>query len=291
MKNFRYYISIFSLLLLLFSFGCNTANGPSYPPGTVKGRILDSATHLPLAGVRITSVPVSSLLSVSDTSGYYVLGGIPMPNSGTYVQITTSRLDYISATVTHWLLAEDTATINFALIPNHGVFIVDNIQIQEHLDLNSNSSINLSSIISKKSNDFDRDLDLLDSAGVRLKFRFVDASKSQQSPVGYETLIGRYLGNFSKSEFDTLAMYYGAGVPLSTADFPNFRTDFFYPNITNGPVFPFYLKGRFESSLQEPKIYGLLYIKSTYLDPSNIFNVIVDVKINKNGQNYFIIKN
>jgi|WetSurMetagenome_2_1015567.scaffolds.fasta_scaffold21486_5 hypothetical protein len=289
MKNFRYYLLIFSLLLLLFSFGCNNATGPDYPPGTVKGRILDSATHLPLAGVRITSVPVSSFSSVSDTAGYYVLGGIPMASSATTTYITATRLNYISTTIGYWLHAEDTATINFILSPTNGVFIANDIQVQQYLGPNSFNSLDLYLLKSVIATGL-RDIDLRDSAGTGQNFRFYDSYSSGQIPGGYSTNFGNSVGYYTKEQFDTLAMYYGAHEPFDTLlDFPNTKTEPFYTPLTGSPVYPFYLYGR--HSFPYPNVYGLLYIKSTYIDPSNVFNVIVDVKINRNGQNLFYIKN
>jgi len=286
MKNLFFIILYF--MLLCFYCGCNNANGPDYPPGAIKGRVLDSATHKPIVRASVITIPASNLTCATDSGGYFLLGGIPMPSSAVNAHVIASATNYYNDTVGCIIYSEDTTIINFVLAPTNGIYIIDNIHIQEYVNQNSYNSLDLNLLRTTVSNSYVRDLDLIDTSETTQRFLFVDASSSGQIPMSYTTLIGNNLGNFTKSEFDTLTMYYGAGEPLSESDFPKKSTDFFYPNLTDGPVFPFYLKGRFNINPQAPKMFGLLYIKSTYLDPNNIFNVIIDIKINKNGQNYFV---
>jgi hypothetical protein len=282
MKNFRYYFVYFFLLFIFFYSGCGNTSGPDYPPGAVKGKIIDLSNNAPLAGATIT-LKSQNIACISDTAGNYVLGNIQMGTSAIDVYVIASCIDYISDTISVvGVHSNDTVTVNFSLAPSNGIYTKDDIHIQEYIDNNSYNSINLGSLISAIATSTSRDVDLRDSAGARLKFRLVSAYSSGQIPVGLSTKFADSVGYFAKSEFDTLAMFYGASVPISPNDFQRTKTNWFYASLQGSPVYPFYLEGR-------GSIYGLLYIKSAYIENS-IFNLIVDVKINTNGQNYFIIK-
>jgi len=288
MKVFYYFSFFLSIITLFFLYSCdsNPSNLPDYLPGAIKGRILDSATHKPLPDVTVYTIPAAPSTCQTDSAGYYFLGSVPMGSTGVNLFVIATHEDYINDTIPYFLHTEDTATINFKLTPIHGVYLMDNIHIQEYLSQSSNNSLDLRYLCSVKATYPYRDLDLRDSAGARQKFRFVTASNSGQLPASYNTKLGDSLGYFSKSEFDTLAMYYGASEPLSPSNFPNSKTNWFYASLTGSTVYPFSL-GRSQNS----PIYGLLYIKSAYLDGNNVFNMIVDVKININGQNNFIPNN
>jgi len=284
-----HYILI-SALFFLYSCDSNPSETPSYPPGSITGRVLDSGTHRPLAGVYISTIP-ATFGCLTDTSGRYTLTGIPMGTTGMTVQIIYSRVRYINDTVGATVSSYDTLRMpDVRLIPINGV-LVGTITIQQYDYPESYSSLELDYILPVMRKWFARDIDLMDSANAKLRFRFWSSHLSLTNPIGFITKLGNSVGNYTKAEFDTLAMYYGANVPLTDADFPIYWTEYFYTPLTGSPVYPFYLYGRFAANQSSSKIYGLLHIESTWLEPNNIFKVRVNVKININGQNYFITNN
>jgi hypothetical protein len=251
--------------------------------------VLDSATHKPLAGVSITSIP-DSPGCMTDTSGNYILAGIAMGTTGTRTLIIYSKNNYINDTISVWVKSDDTIKVSdIKLQPTNGVFVYNNIKVQQFEDNNTLSNIDLSYFRSVPTSTPIRDIDLRDSSNANISFQF-RSSDLEINLKGLTTRFGKSLGDYSKYDFDTLAMYYGASVPLSdSTDFPNDRTPYFYSPLTEHSVIPFYLQGRYTPNNNLPKIYGLLYIKYSWRDTgSNIFWVLVDVKINKNGENNFI---
>ncbi|MCX6165724.1 MAG: carboxypeptidase-like regulatory domain-containing protein [Ignavibacteriae bacterium] len=277
-----------SCLFLLSSCDSNPSETPAYPNGAITGRVLDSATHKPLAGVFINTIP-ATFGCLTDTSGKYTLTGIPMGTTAINVFIIYSRTKYINDTIVKVIKSDDTLQMeDVRLIPTNGVFVINDLQVQQSDYPESYSNIDLCYIYPVPTIWGMRDVDLRDSLNVKLRFQF-RSSHLDLYQAGYITKLGNSLGGFTKSEFDTLTMYYGANEPLTDADFPRDRTNYFYTPLTELSVIPFYLVGRYYQDPNLPKIYGLLYIKSTWLEPSNNrFMVKVDVKINKNGKNYFI---
>jgi hypothetical protein len=287
MKKFQFllYGIIISLFFILYSCDSNPSETADYPPSCVKGYITDSATHKPVAGVRVFSIP-GTTDCLSDTAGFYFLKNIPMSSSGTIVYIIAYRGDnkYLSDTAGRFILMDDTIDINFVLVPSNGIFYQNNITLEEYTSSNSISSLDLFFMRAIPQSYPYRDMDLRDSAGSRYNFQFRSSGFENM----YQTVFGNSLGNFSKYDFDTLQMIYGAGDPLESNFIFN-TTPYFNTPLKELCVYPFYLKGRTEQNQLQHKMYGLLYIKSAYIDPgSSLFTVIVDVKVNRNGQNYFI---
>lgn len=286
-----FYVLFFIFVTSLFSFfSCNSnpSEAPSYPYGIIIGRVLDAGNNTPLAGVTVsTSHPSNN--GISDTSGRYVVSGVHMQSTGEFINITYSRTNYVSLTITKWISVYDTLRVGDVKInPSSGVFIANNLLLQQSDSAQTYSSLDLNNLIVVQTTNRNRDMDLRDSANAKLRFKFM-SSYLYPNYQGSMTKFGNSLGNFSKHDFDTLAMYYGASVPLSDADFPNSDTKYFYTPLTELSVIPFYLYGRYNPNSGSPKIYGLLYIKSSWIDTgNNRFMVLVDVKINKNGENYFI---
>ncbi len=290
MKKF-YFLLVFIFLIVIFiNYGCNPTTGGFYPPSVIRGKITDSATHKPLVGVLIQTIPASSG-AMSDTSGIYVVPDVPMSSSATLVYVIASRNRYLNDTSGLWISANDTINLNISMIPSNGVFIWNDIQVYQYDNKETISSIDLNNFRSCPGSYLFRDIDLRDSLNAKLRFQFRSSDLDVNFP-GLNTKFGYSLGNFSKSEFDTLAMYYGAGEPLSQADFPLDRTQYFYTPLLENSVYPFYLVSRYIANPSLPKIFGLLYIKSATIEPiNNRFTVIVDVKLNRNGQNYFLPNN
>lgn len=287
MKKFFYlFLLFFQILFFFLNYGCEAPTGGIYLPGFIKGTIYDSTNHRPLAGVNVQSNPISDT-SFTDENGNYILSNIPMSSSGTSVWVTASKNGYITNTKGVFVPANDTAELNIFLLPGNGVYIMDNISVRQTGISQTLSGIDLYNLRAVSITYGYRDIDLRDSASTFLRFQFRSSHLAVNYP-GFYTRFGYSLGNFSKSEFDTLAMYYGAGEPLSEADFPRDRTDYFYTPLTERSVIPFYLMGRYIPNSNVPRVFGLLYIKNTWLESgSNIFWAQVDVKINRNGQNYF----
>lgn len=291
MKKIFYILFLVFVTAIFSFFSCdsNPSETPSYPFGIIKGRVIDAGDNTPLAGVTVsTSHPSNN--GISDTSGRYVVSGVHMQSTGEFINITYSRANYVSLTITKWISVYDTLKVEDVKIsPSSGVFVANNLLLQQSDSPQSYSNLDLNNLIVVPTTNANRDMDLRDSANAKLRFKFMSSISYPPPYTGYWTKFGNSLGSFSKYDFDTLAMYYGASVPLSDADFPNSDTKYFYTPLTEQSVVPFYLYGRYLANPGSSKIYGLLYIKSSWIDTgNNRFMVLVDVKINKNGENYFI---
>lgn len=287
-KIYNSLICIFISLFFLISGCSNQSNSPDYPPGFIKGKVLDSATHNPLAGVSITTVPGASAC-MSDTGGNYFLSGIQMGSSGTNIIVIAARIKYLSDTIPYFLLSDDTATINFSLRPNNGVYIADNINIEQYTGPNSYSSLDLSLLTSKQASNPYRDLDLKDSSGLAINFRLV-SSHLDPALLSFITKVGGSLGSYTKTQFDALDKINGFGDSIPDSYFSNYNTDYFSVPLVENSVYPVYLYGRYILYPNQIKTVGLLYIKNTYID-NGIFKMIIDLKVNRNGINYFIPNN
>lgn len=290
MKNF-YILSFLTICAFLsFLYGCNPSTGGIYLPSVIKGKVIDSSTHKPLAGVTIKSIPASDG-AMTDTSGSYILTNVPMSSSGTGVWVIAEKVQYVTVTKGVWVPAGDTVIQNIAMVPGNGVFAWNDIKVYRYENNQSISSIDLNNFRTYPITYLMRDIDLKDSADVGLRYQFRSSHLDVNYP-GYGTFFGNSMGNFRKSDFDTLMMYYGAHEPLDSIDFPNDRTNKFFTPLEENSVYPFYLISRYRANPGIPKIYGLLYLKSAEYEAfSGRFMVTVDVKINRNGQNYFLQNN
>jgi hypothetical protein len=287
-KLYNFFIFI-SISAFIFIWGCtpNQSTSPDYPSSCLKGIILDSATHKPLAGVNVTTVPGSNSC-ISDTSGYYFLSGIPMSSSGTNLLVLAYRVNYDNDTVPYFLLSNDTVTINFCLSPSDGVYITNNIEVFQNTNQNSYSSLDLELLTAKMLSNPYRDLDMLDSSGLGIRYKL----RSAHIPVNFSFIakIGNSLGNFTKYQFDTLAKIYDAGDSIQDSYFTRYETDYFIDPLTENSVFPFYAYGRYLISPNHNKTFGLIYLKSTRIE-NGVFILTVDIKENKKGLNDFITYN
>jgi hypothetical protein len=287
MNKLNFFFLYISISAFIFVLGCtpNQSTSPDYPASCLKGTILDSSTHKPLAGVNVTTAP-GSASCISDTAGIYFLAGIPMSSSGTNILIIASRTRYLNDTIPYFLLANDTAIVNFCLSPSNGVFCANNIDVFQPINTSSYSSLDLSLFTSKTIFDPYKDLDLLDSSGVGIRFRFQSAYLVPGNS-GFITKIANSIGNYTKYQFDTLAKIYDAGDSIQDSYFSKYITDYFVDPLAENSVYPFYLLGRYPLVQNQAKTYGLLYLKSTRIE-NGLFVVTVDVKVNRNGLNYFI---
>ena len=285
MKNLYNFILFLLVSAFLFIAGCQTnqSTSPDYPPSCLKGKVTDAGSHNPLAGVNITTIPGVNVC-LSDTGGNYFLSGIPMSSSGTNLIIVASRIRYLTDTIPYFLLADDTAIVNIELTPSNGIFYANNLDVYQNTNPSSYSSLDFGFMITRMISSSIRDLDLMDSMGLGLQYRFISSSLYG----GYfDTRAGNSLGKFTKYQFDTLAKIYDAGDSIQDSYFSKDRTGYFAYPLAENSVYPVYLYGRYLAAPTQPKTYGLLYINSTRIE-NGLFVVTVDIKVNRNGMNYFI---
>ena len=287
MKKLYYVFFCILTSIFIYIWGCtpNLISNPDYPSSCIKGYITDLATHKPLPGVTVTTIP-GSTSCISDTAGIYFLSGIPMGSSGTNLIVLFSRAKYVTDTISLFLNSNDTVSLNISLSPSNGIFIANDIDVKQFTDGYTLSCLDLSLLNSKREVDAFRDLDMLDSSGLGIKFRFRSSHIDPQN-FSFITKIANSLGKFTKYQFDTLARIYDAGDTIQDSYFTKYNTEYFVDPLTENSVYPFYLYGRYLASQNLTKIFGLLYLKSTRID-NGLFVITVDVKVNKNGINYFI---
>jgi hypothetical protein len=279
-------ISIFFLLMSEY-YGCNSPTSVAYPPGIINGIVLDSATHLPIDSA-IVGTDISGFGAYTDPEGHFRIAYTNMPSSGVNLNLIAGKSGYTSDTTGIWLLSNDSVYIRMILMPSSGVLIVDNITLIQYAGQQSFSSLDLSNMTAIKGLNPYRDVDLRDSFGMGQRFQFKSASLD---PIlfSFDTKFANSLGSFSKYDFDTLKMIYGLGGPITDSYFQLRETPFFSFPLVENSVYPFYLLGRYLNNQGSSKIYGLLYINSMWFDPgSNSYMIKVDIKENKNGNNYFV---
>jgi len=285
-KSFLFFV-LTVLITVFLCQGCDPPSTVSYPPGIIKGIVYDSSNYMPIDSVYVISIP-SGNPCYTDSAGRFRITNVQMPSSGVNGIIIASKKDYNPDTVMVWVLSNDSIFINMTMMPNHGVLIRDNFELQQYNSQLTYSSLDLFKLsVVQGQNDY-RDIDFRDSMGLGQKFRFVS---SLYDPVNFsfDSKFANSLGNFSKYDFDTLRMIYGLGGPLTDNYFQLNSTPFFGNPLVENSVYPFYLNGRFNLYPGSPKIYGLMYIKAIWFDPgSNSTFIRIDIKENRNGQNYFI---
>jgi len=189
----------------------------------------------------------------------------------------------------------DSAVADFKMLFSN-IYAYDNLIVSEFFNDNSYSAVNL--YLGKIVTELDatnKDIQLRDSAGMSERFLFRSGDLALDNP-GYETVLGDpvFLGrNFTKFEFDSLAKYYTVDGQIDpTRDFPNDRTMYYTQGslVGNHHVYPFYLKGRYNSNPGNPRVYGLLYLDNLTHDTLSLqqpYKFTIDVKINRNAQNSF----
>ena len=84
--------------------------GVAAAQGTVRGTVIDSASHLPIPGVQV-SVPGTSARASTNEVGSFVLRSVPTGS----VTIRAQRLGYTPSTRTVAIAGRDTASANFTL--------------------------------------------------------------------------------------------------------------------------------------------------------------------------------
>jgi hypothetical protein len=289
LKYIGYLIVVFSFVYIL---GCGNQQS-SYQDTGVGGIITDSSTHKGLPGV---SVQVDQLKTstVTDSNGYYYIGNIPVPSSAGSYYITFSKYGYSTIRSFAVLYAGDTTKrVNLSMFnPSvNFVFIAKNLVVTQYVNQWSMGILNLYSLfVTNDSIWSDIDAVLLDSASTNSNFVF-KAGEYAQPITGNDTRFTPILGYFSQFDFDTLSSIdVGPRNINPNTDFPSQVTQPFNAPLTQNPVYGFYLLSRYNWDPSQPRVYGLLRVDSFYFDNvSNSYKAVVDVKINRNEQNYFLL--
>jgi hypothetical protein len=164
------------------------------------------------------------------------------------------------------------------MVPTYVIYFND-IHLQQFSDINSLSSVNLQEGYATNQRNTNRDIDFRDSV-------LLSADLSSVFP-GYETVFSyEFPHDYTRRQFDTLSMYDVGNRPIDPyTDFPKKSSDIFTIPLLKHPVYAFYLKGRYNGV--DPRIYGLLRIDSVYFDANYYKHIIINVKINTKGNNWF----
>ena len=288
LKYFTYLIVAVSFAYFL---GCDNQQA-SYSDTGFGGTIIDSSTKRGLPGVSVT-VTQLNYSTLTDSNGFFYIGKIGVPSSAGNFNVTCTKSGYDPVNFLAVLYAGDTTKrVNFAMHnPANSVFTVNNLVVYEHLNPQSNSFINLYHLfVTSDTIWYNLDVFLTDSANTRTNFSFL--SSTYAPPIyGHDTRFTNLLGYYSQSEFDTLSRIdVGPRNIDPSIDFPKQMTNSFNAPLTQSPVYGFFLAGRYYYATGYPRVYGLLRIESFYFDNQlNSYIAVVDVKINRNEQNYFLV--
>ncbi len=289
--SLKYLIYLLAILSVTYFFGCEIQQA-SYLDTGFGGTILDSSTKVGLPGVTIT-VSQLAFSTVTDSNGFFYIGKIGVPSSAGNFNVTCTKEGYETVSYLTVLYAGDTTKrINFAMYNKtlNSVFIANDLVVSEYFNKRSMSILNLYDLyVTNDSFWYNIDAILLDSSNTRSNFTF-HAGGYAQPITGWDTRFTNLLGYYSQFDFDTLSrINVGPGAINPNTDFPTQITKSFNAPLSQNPVYGFYLLGRYNYGVR-PRVYGLLRIDNFYYDNvSNSYKAVVDLKINRNEQNYFII--
>jgi len=280
-------LSVFPLYFLTIS-GCESTSGPANGDGVIRGSIFDSTSVIPLDSVIVTTTPSTSTV-MTNSSGGYIISGV---SDGTYT-ITAKKQGYFTRTTTAKVLDADTAIANTRMLFT-GIYAYNNITIQEANGSYTNlSAVDLFrgiAINEVQLNDPNKDIQMRDSAGTSTNF-YLRSGDLAFDRAGSQSKFGTPLTNpktgtqtFTKAEFDTLSFIYGFdGVSFNSFFSSNVTNYLNTPGMPNN-IYPFWLSGRATPTLQ---IFGVIYLKDSYIGTDGYFYLVIDVKINKSGYNIF----
>ncbi len=271
----------------VFISSCDTIQQASYDDTGVGGIVIDSATRLPIMNATIELVGITN--TVSDSVGRFYIGHIGVPSSaGNYV-LKAYYPGY--DTITRYLIlyaGDTTETVNFVMYSGtHEVYTSYGIHITEHVNAFSYSSLNLYDLFAiRDSTPYMRDMRMRDSASTRTSYRLL-TGWDYTNGYGYQTKLTDVVGYYSQTDFDTLSSLFGGRPLVPDSDFPYDNTSYYNVPATPGAVYGYYLLGRYLFA-GGVRMYGLLRISDIYYDTSLGLNVmVVDLKINRAGNNYF----
>lgn len=289
LKYLSYLLIVISVSYFL---GCEVQQA-SYQDTGIGGIVIDSSTKKPIQGVSVSLDMLKSSV-LTDSNGFYYIGKISVPSSAGNFNITFSKAGYNTVTAYTVLYAGDTTKkLNLTMYnpTSSSVFIANDLVVSEFTTKLSYGILNLYHLfVTNDSIWYDNDAVLLDSAGTNSNFSFHAGGYAQPVP-GWDTRFTNLLGYYSQYDFDTLSKIPVGGRPLDpSTDFPTQTTQSFNAPLTQSPVYGFYLLGRYNYAVGYPRVYGLLRIENFYFDnASNTYKAVVDVKINRNEQNYFLL--
>lgn len=133
-----------------------------------------------------------------------------------------------------------------------------------------------------------KDANLIDNNVDTTSFFFRSGELSDIPVPGYQTRFVQIFlyANLTQTQFDTVKVMPDSDTSLTESDFTLDSTEHFTtPQITK-PVYGFYLKGKFDLGITPNRVFGLMYVDSTWIE-SNIYKLRFDVKVNKAGKNSF----
>ena len=97
---------------LLYGWLCAAAAGAQAPPGTITGRVVDSASQQPVVNVNVV-VDGTARGATTRSDGSFLLAAIP---AGTY-RVRATRIGYVAQTLVVAVSAGAAATVQFRLAP------------------------------------------------------------------------------------------------------------------------------------------------------------------------------
>ncbi|RPI19815.1 MAG: hypothetical protein EHM58_00030 [Ignavibacteriae bacterium] len=132
-----------------------------------------------------------------------------------------------------------------------------------------------------------KDVILVDSAFLGYQFYFVSGDAFNDGS-GFKTKFQPFIyNNLSQQQFDTITVIPDAD-SLCESDFNDDCSCSFSDLKGEHPVIAFYLKGKFDTRYTYNRVYGVMYIDSTWRDSTGAFKLRFDGKLNRQGQNHFI---
>jgi hypothetical protein len=288
LKYFTYLLIVVSITYFL---GCEVQQA-SYSDTGFGGRIIDSSTK---RGIPFVSVTLNQLKSstFTDSNGYFYIGHIGVPSSAGNYNVSCTKEGYDPISFLAVLYAGDTTKrYNLTMYNRNSnfVFTANNLIVSEFLTKKSLSILNLYNLnVTDDSVWYNIDAILLDSSNTRSNYSF-HAGGYAFPTTGWDTRFTNLLGYYSQYDFDTLSRIdVGPRAINPDIDFPRQVTNSFNAPLTQNPVYGFYLYGRYYYATGYPRVYGLLRIENFYFDNQlNSYIAVVDVKINRNEQNYFL---
>jgi hypothetical protein len=289
--NFITAAAILFIAFAIYTTGCNV-NQASYEYTAVGGTITDSSTGRPVEGVKIFLEPTSQI-AYTDSTGFYYIDSVNCGSSAGNYFINFEKTGYDSMRLFTILYAGDTTKrVNWKLLnSNSQVFKRYGLTLSENIDVNSISNLNAFDLVTCNGGVWTSiDMTLIDSSHVRNSF-YLAAGTFAVPIQGLEAYFtDRLFYYMTQQDFDTLSRIDVGNRPLNPdTDFPYFRTLSSYNTATfSNEVYGFHLRGRLYLGYPY-NVYGLLRISNFYFDnSSNLYKLVVDVKINRRGQNNFI---
>lgn len=266
--------------------GCDSSTTPITPNGVIKGYVRDSISGAGIEDVTVSAIPFISNV-ITNSSGYFIMTGV---SSGDYtLTLKKQGYNYKSFPVS---VSNNTANVNINLFFSN-LYIFSNKLLTQYFSSFSFSAIDLLLGFVVNENTTQYDMQLRDSAGTGNNFYLRSGDIAAQL-TGFKTKFSLALKNpsnnsctFTKAQFDTLSKIYTADGNIDPVrDFTEDRIPSFNPtpNMPNR-VYSFWLNGRSLS----PHAYGMFFLNYSYIDTiaQNQFKLIIDVKINRGGQNLF----